>query len=213
METWTRRTYVCNSDTCDAWLEITTKNNIIPRQPVTCPCGTTPNLVSEADATITTPNEKEQQMQDIQLTKLSNDYQVEALEFKPNGETVTHYLTKADINEIFRKKQFTESFLKSANMQIQNVLDKLCAHGWYDSNVTKEKILEDLCYIFSHEAKATLNWSATIRVEGSTDVLLSEVDSFDLRYFINDELSVDSNNGDTEINTYYVEDIDEEEWA
>lgn len=151
-------------------------------------------------------------MQDIQPTTLYVNYLVEAQEFKPNGEIVTHMLTKHDINELFRKKQFTESFLTTANMQIQNVLDKLCAHGWYDSNVTKEKILEDLCYIFSHEAKATLNWSATIRVEGSTDVLLSEVDSFDLRYFINDDLTVDAMHGDTTINSYYVEDIDEEEW-
>ena len=212
METYTRRTYVCDQELCDAWLEITTKDSILPAPVVTCPCGRTPFMVSEADATIIPTNEKEQQVENT-ITKLANDYQVEALEFKPNGETVTHYLTKHDINEIFRKKQFTESFLATANETISKIQDNLCAHGWYDSNVTKEEVLEDLCTILSYEAKTTLNWSATIRVEGSTDVLLSDVDSFDLRYFINDELSVDSNNGDTEINTYYVENIDEEEWA
>ena len=211
METWTRRTYVCNSDTCDAWLEITTKNNIIPRQPVTCPCGTTPNLVSEADATITTPNEKEQQMENT-ITKLSTDYQVEALEFK-NGETIYHYLTKADINEMFRQRQFTDSFLATARSKISRIIHNLTMEGWYSDGVDKSDILSALCEILEHEAKATLNWVATIRVEGSTDVPIQDVDSFDLRYFINDELSVYANHGDTEINTYYVEDIDEEEWA
>ena len=151
-------------------------------------------------------------MEDTRPTTLYVNYLVEAQEFKPNGEIVTHMLTKHDINEIFRKKQFTEAFLESANAKIDKIQDNLAAHGWYSADVTKEEVLEQLCTILSYEAKTTLNWSATIRVEGSTDVLLSEVDSFDLRYFINDELSVDSNHGDTVINSYYVEDIDEEEW-
>ena len=151
-------------------------------------------------------------MQDIQPTTLYVNYLVEAQEFKPNGEIVTHMLTKHDINELFRKKQFTESFLDSANAKIDKIQDNLAAHGWYDSNVTKEEVLEQLCTILSYEAKTTLNWSATIRVEGSTDVLLSEVDSFDLRYFINDDLMVEALHGDTTINSYYVEDIDEQEW-
>lgn len=151
-------------------------------------------------------------MQDIQPTTLYVNYLVEAQEFKPNGEIVTHMLTKHDINELFRKKQFTEAFLQSANEKIDKIQDNLAAHGWYDSNVTKEEVLEQLCTILSYEAKTTLNWSATIRVEGSTDVLLSEVDSFDLRYFINDDLMVEALHGDTTINSYYVEDIDEQEW-
>lgn len=211
METWTRRTYVCDSNECDGWIEITTKDSLTPRTTVTCPCGHMPNLVSEADATITPSNEKEQQVENT-ITKLANDYQVEALEFKPTGETVTHYLTKADINELFRRKQYLESFLASAERKLAQIQENLTAQGWYSDSAEKEDILSDLCSILLYEPKQTLVWSATVTVEGTTDVPLNEVNDFDLRYFLNDELSVDINHGDTIINSHYVDNIDSEDW-
>lgn len=212
METWTRRTYVCDSSTCDAWLEITTKDSLVHRTTTICPCGNMPNLVSEDNATISQSNEKEQQVENQQLTKLDNNYQVEALEFK-NGETIYHYLTKADINEMFRQRQFTDSFLATARSKISRIVQNLTSTSWYSDAVDKEDVLSDLCSILEHEPKATLTWSATITVEGSTDVNLNEVNEFDLRYFLNDELSVDTNHGDTEILTHFVDNIDSEDWS
>ena len=151
-------------------------------------------------------------MQDTQPTTLYVNYLVEAQEFKPTGEVVHHMLTKHDINELFRKKQFTEAFLESANTKLSNIIGNLTSDGWYNSDISKEDILNELCEIIGHEPKATLNWVATIRVEGSTDVPINEVDSFDLRYFLNDDLSVDIHHGDTVINSHYVDDIDMEEW-
>ena len=211
MSTYTRRTYVCDQELCDAWLEITTKDSVLPSPVVTCPCGRSPFMVSEADATIIPTNEKEQQMENT-ITKLANDYQVEALEFKPTGETVTHFLTKADINEMFRKRQFLESFLASAERKLAQIQDNLTAQGWYSDSAEKEDILSDLCSILLYEPKQTLVWSATVTVEGTTDVPLNEINDFDLRYFLNDELSVDTNHGDTIINAHYVNDIDSEDW-
>lgn len=151
-------------------------------------------------------------MQDTQPTTLYVNYLVEAQEFKPTGEIVTHMLTKHDINEMFRKKQFLESFLDTANLQLDRIRDRLSAHAWYDADITKQDVLNQLCEILGHEPKATLNWVATIKVEGSTDVPLDEVENFDLRYFLNDDLTVDIYHGDTVINSHYVDDIDTEQW-
>lgn len=151
-------------------------------------------------------------MQDTELTTLYVNYLVEGLEQKPTGEIVHHMLTKHDINEMFRKKQFTESFLAAAEKKLAQIQDNLTADGWYNSDISKEDVLSQLCEIIGYEAKTTLNWVATIKVEGSTEVPLNEVDSFDLRYFLNDDLTVDIYHGDTVINSHYVDDIDTEEW-
>ena len=182
MDTWTRRTYVCDSSKCDAWLEITTKDSLGPRTTVMCPCGNMPNLVSEDNATITATNNERKTMQN------------------------------EDLQIAYNKINLLEQRVDYQEKTIAQVLQNLTADGWYSDSTDKEDVLADLCSIFDHEPKQTLNWSATITVEGTTDVPLNEVDGFDLRYFLNDELSVDIGHGDTIINTHYVNDIDLEEW-
>ena len=181
METYTRRTYVCDQELCDAWLEITTKDSVLPAPIVTCPCGRTPFMVSEDNATIAQSNERE---------KMQNDELQEA---------------RNRINLLEQRVDYQEK-------QIGQVLQNLTAEGWYADSAEKEDVLSDLCSIFDYEPKQTLNWSATVTVEGSTDVPLNEVNDFDLRYFLNDELSLDVNHGDTLVHSYYVNDIDSEEW-
>lgn len=182
METWTRRTYVCDSSTCDAWLEITTKDSLMHRTTTICPCGNMPNLVSEDNATITTNSERE---------TMQND----------------------ELQEARNRINLFEQRLAYQEKQIGQVLQNLTAQGWYADSADKEDVLSDLCSIFDHEPKQTLTWSANITVEGSTDVPLNEVSGFDLRYFLNDELSLDINHGDTIVNTFYVNDVDSEEWS
>lgn len=216
METWTKYTYTCEPNECDAMIEFTCKDDFgFPSgsiHNIKCPCGRTPVMVSQEDATIRPTNEKEQQMETKQYTALSDGYQVEALEFRTNGETVTHYLTKADINEMFRKKQYLESFLETANKKISQITDNLTVESWYSETVDKAEVLRDLCTILEHEAKATLNWVALVRVEGSTDVPIEEIEDFDLTYLLNDELCVDMYHGDTVINSHYVDDVESQEW-
>lgn len=183
METWTRRTYVCDSNACDAWLEITTKDSLVHRTTVTCPCGHMPNLVSEDNATITATNNERETMQNDELQEARNR-----------------------INLLEQRVDYQEK-------TIGQVLQNLTAQGWYADSADKEDVLSDLCSIFDHEPKQTLTWSATITVEGTTDVPLNEVNDFDLRYFLNDDLSLDVHHGDTIVHSYYVNDIDSEEWS
>lgn len=184
-DTWTKRTYVCDPNECDTLIEVTTKDEFgWPSGDVRimkCPCGRITSLVSEADATIVSNNERKE-MQNDELQEARNR-----------------------INLLEQRLEYQEK-------QLGQILNNLTVEGWYSDSVEKEEVLRDLCTIMDHEVKRTLNWTATITVSGNVDVPIEEVDSFDIRYFLNDELSIDTNYGDMIVDSWHVEDIDNEDW-
>ena len=58
------------------------------------------------------------------------------------------------------------------------------------------------------EPKQTVTITATVNVEVSYDIPLEEVEDFDARYFLQDNLSIDSWHGDVSIESFDVEDAD-----
>lgn len=180
MSTFTRRTYVCDPNTCDAWIEVTTKDNLNLSDKVWCPCGRKPSLVSEVDATIL-PTTERKEMQTEELQQANNR-----------------------INLLEQRLAYQEK-------SIGQVLQNLTREGWYSDLVDKEEILRDLCEIFDHEPKQTVRITATVSVDVEYDIPLEEVDSFDAHYFLQDNLSIDSSHGDVIIQSWNVEDS-QEEW-
>jgi hypothetical protein len=57
-----------------------------------------------------------------------------------------------------------------------------------------------------------MNWSVTLTVSGSTEVDITEVSDFDVRYFLADNLSVDSNDYSTEVDSWDIDLVDSQEW-
>ena len=96
--------------------------------------------------------------------------------------------------------------------KINKIIDNLTMDYWYDRDCSKTQILEELCEILDHEPKQTITFSANIVVDGSVDVPLSDLDDFDLRYFLQDELSVDVYNSDIEIQAFDVVNVNQSDF-
>ena len=210
-ETWTKNTYACDPDECDTLIEITTSDKFgFPSgsvNNVTCPCGRTPNLLSVEPATIAPINERNE----METNTVPYSYDANTLvTYKSinNGE-VTYPTLKVNELEIhldsYRRLQ---DQLAISNGQISKILDNLSADGWYNPNYDKSEVLNDLCEILGHEPKQTVTITATVNVEVSYDIPLEEVEDFDARYFLQDNLSIDSWHGDVSIESFDVEDAD-----
>jgi hypothetical protein len=116
-----------------------------------------------------------------------------------------------ELEEVLNRINILEQRIGYQEKQIGQVIDNLTKDGWYSDSVDKEDVLRDLCDIFDHEAKQEVRITATINVELVYDIPLDEVDSFDSRYFLEDNLSIDSSNGDIIVESWNVEDS-REDW-
>jgi hypothetical protein len=203
-------TFVCEPNECDALVEFIPSDGFgFPNGEVkmTCACGRQMNWIS---ARISPTNEKEKEMQDTQ-------YDVNATMLVRTTDYTTGVITDVpvtplDVETMRRKINNLETRLASHEKMITQIKENLTYAGWYMSSVDKEDVLSDLCSIVGHEPIAVLRFSATITVEGSVEVPLSEAEDYDLRYDLQDDLTVESNNFNLGINSYYVEDIVNQEW-
>jgi hypothetical protein len=84
--------------------------------------------------------------------------------------------------------------------------------GWYSDTVDKAEVLRDLCTILDHQPQAEMSWSVTLTVSGTTLVNLDEVEDYDIRYELSDNLSVDSNDFNTNVDSWDIDLVDSQEW-
>jgi len=92
--------------------------------------------------------------------------------------------------------------------QVNKIIDNLTVDNWYADTIEKSEVLSDLCEILGHEAKQTVRITATVSVEVDYEIPLDEVEDFDARYFLNDNLTIDTYNGDATVDSWTVEDSD-----
>ena len=200
-------TFVCDPDECDTMIELTTSDGFgFPSgvTQLTCPCN---RQMSYLGCTIQPNNERKE----METNTVPYSYDANTLvTYKSinNGE-VTYPTLKVNELEIhldsYRRLQ---DQLAISNNQISQILDNLSADGWYNPNTDKEDILRDLCEILGHEAKQSVTITATVNVEVTYDIPLEEVEDFDAKYFLQDNLSIDSYNGDVCIDSFDVQDAD-----
>ncbi len=149
-------------------------------------------------------------MENIDTESLYNPNGLIALRrIDENTKENTYPLYKAvDLEGILNRNNLLEQRIAYQEKQIGQVIDNLTIDGWYNPNVDKEDILRDLCEIFEHEAKQEVRMTATIQVEVTYNCPLNELEDFDAKYFLQDELSIDSYNGDIIVESFDVEDAD-----
>ena len=210
MEKWYKYTYVCTGE-CDALIEYTMKAGYTPNEAkLTCLCGSATTLLSVADATIQPTNERNEMdivtmneyypSQSVVLKQIiDEDMKFQAYKVTELETVISDY--KQNINSLTAR-------LESQEKQIGLILDKLTADEWYSSSTDKAEILSDLCEILKHEPKQTIMITAQVNVEVSYDIPLDEVENFDAKYFLQDNLTIDSWHGDVMIESYDVEDAD-----
>jgi len=149
-------------------------------------------------------------MENIDTESLYNPNGLIALRrIDENTKENTYPLYKAvDLEGILNRNNLLEQRIAYQEKQIGQIIDNLTIDGWYNPNVEKEDILRDLCEILEHEAKQEVRMTATIQVEVSYNCPLNELEDFDAKYFLQDELSIDSYNGDIVVESFDVEDAD-----
>lgn len=149
-------------------------------------------------------------MENIDTQSLYNPNGLIALRrIDENTNENTYPLYKAvDLEGILNRNNLLEQRIAYQEKQIGQIIDNLTIDGWFNPNVEKEDILKDLCEILEHEAKQEVRMTATIQVEVTYNCPLNELEDFDAKYFLQDELSIDSYNGDIIVESFDVEDAD-----
>ena len=208
MSNWMKYTFVCDPNECDALLEFTARDGFdFPSGVVqiTCPCGRQMSYIS---ATITPINERKE-MEQTNTAPYSYDANALVTYKVINNGEVSYPTLKVNELEIHLDSyRNLQDQLRISNGQIGKILDNLDANGWYNPNVDKEDILRDLCEILGHEPKQTVRITATVNVEVDYDIPLEDVEDFDARYFLQDNLTIDSWHGDVVVDSFDVEDAD-----
>ena len=105
-----------------------------------------------------------------------------------------------------------EDFLSRSQGTIRQITDNLTMEGWYNPNTDKEEVLRDLCSILDYTPQQEMSWTVTVTVEGTTLVNLDEVEDFDVRYHLNDNLTIDSNDWNTKVDSWDIYDVDSQDW-
>lgn len=205
---WFKYTWVCNSD-CNSLIEYTFKSGYTPNVvEITCLCGSNTTLLSVEDATIQPINEREKM-------ETTTNYDANVLvTYKDIIDGVATYPT-IKVNDLewkLERIKNLEKQLTMSNSQISKIIDNLTIEGWYNPNTEKEEVLRDLCEILGHSPTQTMQWSVTLTVSGSTEVNLDEVEDFDIRYHLDDNLSVDSNDYTTNVDAWHIDCVDSQDW-
>ena len=214
--TWTKYTYVCDPNECDAMVEYTCGDTFgFPSGDVrnfTCPCGRNMNLVSVVDATIPPMNERNN-METTTEVPMTYDANV-LVTYKDIIDGVATYPT-IKVNDLEWKLDRIKSLenqLSNSNSQIGKIIDNLTVEGWYNPNTDKDEVLRDLCEILDHTPQQEMSWSVTLTVSGTSMVNLDEVEDFDIRYHLSDNLSVDSNDFETNVDSWDIDCVDSQDW-
>jgi hypothetical protein len=213
-------TFICDPDECDTMIEVTTSDGFgFPSGVVklTCPCGRDMLHISSESATIapsslqTESNQMENQYEPILTPTVPETYNPNSLiTYKSivNGEATYPSIKTVDLEYQLHENQLLTTRLNNLQTQVNSIIDNLNADGWYNPNYEKVEVLNDLCEILGHEPKQTVRITATIQVEVDYDIPLEEVEDFDARYFLSDNLSIDSWHGDVSVDSWSVEDHD-----
>ena len=117
-----------------------------------------------------------------------------------------------ELEDVFNRINILEQHLENSNKQLGQIIDNLTMDGWYSDNIDKAEVLKDICEIVDHTPTQTLNWTITVTVSGSSEVNLDEVSDFDVRYHLADNLSVDSNDFTTEVDSWDIDYVDSQDW-
>lgn len=201
MDEWNKYTHVCHS--CDALIEYTSTRAVTD---ITCECGGKAGYLSVVSATITPTNEREQ----METTAPINYDANVIVTYKDIIDGVATYQTVKvnDLEYRLDRIKRLENQLSMSNSQLGKIIDCLTVEHFYNPNTEKEEVLSELCEILGHEPKQEITITGTMTFQVRYDCPLEEVEDFDARYFLQDNLTLDAFNGDIVVDTFDVEDAD-----
>ena len=117
-----------------------------------------------------------------------------------------------DVEEVLNRVNLLEQRIAHNEKQLGQIIDNLTIEGWYSDSIDKSEVLRDLCTIVDHTPQQEMSWTVTITVSGTTMVNLEDVEDFDIRYELSDNLSVDSNDFNTSVDSWDIDLVDSQDW-
>ena len=205
-------TFVCDPNECDCLIELTSSDGFgFPSgvTELTCPCGRKTTLVSVEHATLNTPTKESEQMETTEATELATPYNSNLLVTykKIHGYSEAEYVTDKvttiewDLHN-GRQSQKTVQALQSKIDSVSSYIKE----NFADSS--DQESLTEIAEMLDISLTQTVTISAQIQVDVEVELPLDEVNDFDAHYFLQDELCIDSNNGNVSIDSWTVENTD-----
>jgi len=208
-------TFACDPDECDCLIEVTSSDGFgFPSGVVeiTCPCGRKPNLLSVQHATIQPTNERNTMENTIEVPTTYNANNLVQYKDITNGEVTFPIIKVNDLEYKLERIKNLEDWLSRSQGTITKIIDNLTMEGWFNPNTDKDEVLRDLCSILDHTPQQEMSWTVTLTVSGTTLVNLEDVEDFDIRYHLNDELTVDSNDFNSKVDSWDIYDVESQDW-
>ena len=195
METWTKYTFICDPEGCDALAEYTVKDTYVLNKyvtNVTCLCGQTLSLLSVVDATIPSINQPAQQEENKMdtIAELYNPHllvtykKVAGTYASPEApEYVTEKVTDLEwtLNQA-RKSIADRTLFENQRFLVDNIINSS-----YEDSEDKDT-LQEIAMVLGISLTKEVSWTATVTISGTVDVDLTDED-FDLESHVSDEIS------------------------
>lgn len=205
-------TFVCDPDECDCLIELTSSDGFgFPSgvMELTCPCGRKTTLVSVEHATLNTPTKESEQMETTETTTLTTPYNSNLLVTykKIHGYSDAEYVTDkvTTIEWDLHNGRQSQKTVQALQSKIDNVSSYI-KERFADSD--DQESLTEIAEMLDISLTQTVTISAQIQVDIEVEIPLDEVNDFDAHYFLQDELCIDSNNGNVSIDSWTVENTD-----
>jgi hypothetical protein len=211
-KSWTKYTFVCDPEECDTMIEVTCDDYGYPSgvMQITCPCGRKLDILSVQDATINTPTkEREQMLDNVEAPSIESTYNPNLVVTykKIHGYSDPEFATDKVVNlewELHNGRQATKrlGMLESNINEVRNYIQDA-----YADSSDKESLTE-IASLLNIELTKTVTIRATIDVDIEVELELEEANDFDAHYFLQDELCIDSNNGNVSVDSWTVTNTD-----
>ena len=211
-KSWTKYTFVCDPEECDTMIEVTCDDYGYPSgvMQITCPCGRKLDILSVQDATINIPTkEREQMLDNVEAPSIESTYNPNLVVTykKIHGYSDPEFATDKVVNlewELHNGRQATKrlGMLESNINEVRNYIQDA-----YADSSDKESLTE-IASLLNIELTKTVTIRATIDVDIEVELELEEANDFDAHYFLQDELCIDSNNGNVSIDSWTVTNTD-----
>jgi hypothetical protein len=217
-KTWTKYTFVCDPEECDTMIEVTCDNYGFPSgvMQITCPCGRKLDILSVQDATINTPTKEREQMLDN--LEASIDFEAPSIESTYNPNLVVTYKKIHGYSD----PEFATDKIVNLEWELHNGRQASKTVGMLESNIngvreyiqdayadsSDKESLTEIASLLNIELTKTVTIRATIDVDIEVELELEEANDFDAHYFLQDELCIDSNNGNVSVDSWTVTNTD-----
>jgi len=170
------------------------------------------NQVSEEDATIQPTNERNEMENTTEVPTTYNANNLVQYKDITDGVVTFPIIKVNDLEYKLERIKNLEDQLSRSQGTIGKIIDNLTMEGWFNPNTDKDEFLRDLCSILDHTPQQEMSWTVTLTVSGTTMVNLEDVEDFDIRYHLGDNLSVDSNDFDTNVDSWDIDLVDSQDW-